>query len=87
MCPPESELLAHQKWYQRIPCNTKTAAIKKFTAAAAASFTKMRKGDQTARLPGFKSRKDPQQVFEMRASAVHSPQASFPDEEGQAAKG
>jgi putative transposase len=69
-CPPDEDLLDDQKWYSRVPCNLKTAAIKQYTAAAAATFTKWRKGDTRARLPGFLSRKDRQQEFSVRDTAI-----------------
>lgn len=70
VCPPSSELLADRKWLDRVPCNTKTSAVKKFTSAASATFTKWGKGDLKARLPGFRSRKDRHQEFSVRSSAI-----------------
>jgi putative transposase len=70
VCPPSSELLANRKWLDGVPCNTKTGAISKFTSAASSTFTKWRKGDKKARLPGFKSRKDRHQEFSVRSTAI-----------------
>ena len=70
VCPPSDELLSNEKWLDRVPCNTKTGTIKKFTSAASSTFTKWRNGDHKARLPGFKSRKGRRQEFSVRSSAV-----------------
>jgi transposase len=69
VCPPSVELLRHEKWLDRVPCNTKTGAIRKFTSAASSTFTKWRNGDHKARLPGFKSRKSRRQQFSVCSRA------------------
>ena len=68
--PPQYELQQDQQWYELVPCNTRTDAIKSYLQACSSTFTKLQLGDTKARMPGFLSRKSRRQLFKLRATAV-----------------
>lgn len=64
------DLFDNELWHRAIPCNSKTAAVKQYISASKSTFTKWDNGDDKARLPGWKSKKDYNQEFIVRDNAV-----------------
>ena len=64
------DLLANETWHRAVPCNSKTGSVKQYISAAKSTFTKWQNGDDKAKLPGWKSKKDYNQEFIVRDNAI-----------------